>query len=117
MDLSLGGAEASEVSRTDGTVHRFEARSCDTVEDARVVFCYAMYLGDRQISVSLTTMELEPAGDGTRLTFTEQGVFLDGADDVKARIVGIRRARARGLRLTDYVGQVDVWTPGSPTGW
>ena len=88
MDFSVGGQETSEVTGADGVVHRFEARYCDIVDDARVVFCYAMYLGERRISVSLTTMELEPVADGTRLTFTEQGAFLDGADDVKARIVG-----------------------------
>ncbi len=88
IDFSVGGQETSEVTGQDGVVHRFEARYFDIVDDARVVFCYAMHLDDRRISVSLTTIELEPVADGTRLTFTEQGAFLDGADDVKARIAG-----------------------------
>jgi hypothetical protein len=37
-----------------------------------------MHLGDQHLSVSLTTIELAPAGDGTPVTFTEQGAFLDG---------------------------------------
>jgi len=31
--------------------------------------------------VSLATIELKPSGTGTRLIFTEQGVFLDGYDN------------------------------------
>jgi hypothetical protein len=30
--------------------------------------------------VSLATVELEPSGSGTRLTFTENGAYLDGFD-------------------------------------
>jgi hypothetical protein len=33
-------------------------------------------------------VELQPAGDGTRLILTEQGVFLDGMDNVKQREQG-----------------------------
>ena len=40
-----------------------------------------MHLDDTRISVSLATVELKPAGKGTRLIFTEQGAFLDGYDD------------------------------------
>ena len=35
-------------------------------------------------------MELRPAGAGTKLTFTEQGVFLDGYDDAGSREQGTR---------------------------
>jgi hypothetical protein len=44
-----------------------------------------MLLDDVRISVSLTTVELEATGSGTRLTFTEQGVYLDGYDDAGER--------------------------------
>jgi hypothetical protein len=44
-----------------------------------------MHLDDKRISVSLTTIELFPEGKGTRLKFTEQGVFLDGHDDAGSR--------------------------------
>ena len=39
-----------------------------------------MHRDDVRISVSLATVELEPHGDGTRLTLTEHGVYLDGHD-------------------------------------
>ena len=31
--------------------------------------------------MSLTTVEMSPAGDGTRLVLTEQGTYLDGLED------------------------------------
>ncbi len=33
-----------------------------------------------RISVSVATVEFQAAGAGTKLTMTEQGVFLDGLD-------------------------------------
>jgi hypothetical protein len=38
--------------------------------------------------VSVTTVEFAPAGDGTTLTFTEQGVFLDERDTLVSREKG-----------------------------
>ena len=56
--------------------------------DQRLVYCYEMYAGDDRMSVSLATVEIVPDGDGTRLTYTEQGVFLDGIDKPEAREEG-----------------------------
>ena len=39
-----------------------------------------MHRGDARISVSLACVEFEAHGEGTRLTLTEQGVYLDGHD-------------------------------------
>ena len=47
-----------------------------------------MSLGERRISVSLSTVELTRVGTSTRLTFTEQGVFLDGYDGAEERVHG-----------------------------
>jgi hypothetical protein len=58
--------------------------------DQRIIFAYDMHLDDKHISVSLTTVELKPAGAGTRLIFTEQGVFLDGYDEPGQRERGTR---------------------------
>ena len=51
----------------------------------RIIYGYDMHLDDKRISVSLATVEFKPAGKGTRLTFTEQGAFLDGFDDPRLR--------------------------------
>ena len=62
----------------------------DLVPDQRIVYAYDMYLGDARISVSLGTVELEPTDAGTRLTYTEQGAFLDGLDNPADREHGTR---------------------------
>ena len=41
-------------------------------------------------AVSLATVELKPAGAGTRLIFTERAVFLDGYDNPAQREEGTR---------------------------
>ena len=56
--------------------------------DQRIVYTYDMHLDETRISVSLATVELEPAGAGTRLIFTEQGAFLDGHDTPAEREQG-----------------------------
>ena len=53
--------------------------------DRRIVYSYAMHLNDWRISVSLATVTLARDGDGTRITLTEQAVFLDGYDDAGSR--------------------------------
>ncbi|HLY83204.1 MAG TPA: hypothetical protein VKQ71_09460 [Acidimicrobiales bacterium] len=50
-----------------------------------------MWLDERHISTSLTTTVVEPEGEGTRLTYTEQGVHFDGLDSVEGREEGTRR--------------------------
>jgi uncharacterized protein YndB with AHSA1/START domain len=60
----------------------------DIVPDRRIVFAYTMLVGETRISASLATVEILPAGDGTRLTYTEQGAFFDGADGAKMRQEG-----------------------------
>ena len=44
-----------------------------------------MYMDDTRISVSLSTIELTAAEDGTRLVYTENGAFLDGHDTPEQR--------------------------------
>jgi uncharacterized protein YndB with AHSA1/START domain len=94
MDFRVGGREQVDTRTSDGHLHRFDARYHDIVPDARIVFTYDMYVGERRISVSLTTIELAAVGGGTRMTFTEQGVFLDGRADPAEREEGTRAGLA-----------------------
>lgn len=48
----------------------------------------AHVLPGARISVSLAAVELEAAGDGTRLTYTEHGAYLDGLDQPEMREQG-----------------------------
>ncbi len=56
--------------------------------DERIVYGYVMDADGALISVSVTTVEFTAAGSGTTLTYTEQGVFLDGADTPDIREKG-----------------------------
>jgi uncharacterized protein YndB with AHSA1/START domain len=47
-----------------------------------------MWVDDRHMSTSLTTIVLEPEADATRLTCTEQGVHYDGLDTIEGREAG-----------------------------
>lgn len=90
LDFRVGGRECVRGGPKGGSVHTFEARYQDIVPNLRIISSYDMHLDDRRISVSLATIELAPAGKGTRLTYTEQGAFLDGYDDAGRREHGTR---------------------------
>jgi uncharacterized protein YndB with AHSA1/START domain len=86
LDFQVGGREYSrgKVPGGNGT-YTYDARYQDIVPDERIVYSYDMHLEDARISVSLATVEFEPDGEGTRLTYTEQGAFLDGLDSPEQR--------------------------------
>jgi uncharacterized protein YndB with AHSA1/START domain len=90
FDFRVGGREMNSARQGEGPKHTFEARYHDIVENQRIVYAYDMLLDDERISVSLATIELEPAGEGTRLTLTEQGAYLDAFDDPGLRERGTR---------------------------
>ena len=52
--------------------------------DQRIVYSYEMYADGARISVSVATIEFVKSGDGTALTWTEQGAYLDGIDGPQA---------------------------------
>ena len=86
MDFRVGGAERLKGRWESGVVSTFDAVYHDIVPDRRIVYSYEMHLNEAKISVSLATMEIEPAGPGrTTLKVTEQGAFLDGYDDAGSR--------------------------------
>ncbi|HEY2050610.1 MAG TPA: SRPBCC domain-containing protein [Caulobacteraceae bacterium] len=88
MDIRAGGRERVVGKAETGRLTTFEATYLDVEERERLVYAYQMWLDDRKISVSLTTMELSETGEGTHLKITEQGAFLDGYDDAGSREAG-----------------------------
>ena len=81
LDLRVGGLE---------TLHgRFAGNGAETLFNARyhvvepgqrVVYAYDMHVNGKHHSVSLATIEFIGDPEGTRLRFTEQVTFVDGAD-------------------------------------
>ena len=70
LDFRVGGSEVSVGRDPRGVLHEFRSRYHDIVDGERIVFAYDLLLDGRLISVSLTTVEVRPDGDGTRLVFT-----------------------------------------------
>jgi uncharacterized protein YndB with AHSA1/START domain len=90
FDFRVGGRERLSVSPPGGQQHIMDAHYQDIIEGHRIIYNYAMYVGESRISVSLATVTLEPSGRGTKLLFTEQGAFLDGLASAAEREEGTR---------------------------
>ncbi|HEX3794312.1 MAG TPA: SRPBCC family protein [Acidimicrobiales bacterium] len=99
LDFRVGGREANAGGPPGGPVYTYDAEYLDIVPDARIVYAYAMSCDADRISASVTTVEFVPDGDGSKLTYTEQGVYLDGHDTPEIREGGTRE-------LLDQLGKV-----------
>ena len=84
LDFREGGREHFEAG-VGGDVYLYDARYEDIVPDERIVYTYDMHRNGVRMSVSVSTVEILRAGEGTHLRYTEQGVFLDGTDTPAAR--------------------------------
>lgn len=91
LDFRAGAHEGGSFSFGDGPSITNDTFYTDLVRDERMVFAYTMAIGGVPLSSSLTTIELFPDGNGTRLLYTEQGAFFSGsADDVTNREAGTK---------------------------
>lgn len=83
FDFRIGGHERFGVGMQDMTF-RYDALYYDIVPDQRIIYSYEMYANDARISVSVATIEFAATAEGTALTWTEQGAYLDGFDGPEA---------------------------------
>jgi uncharacterized protein YndB with AHSA1/START domain len=88
LDFRVGGREHGRFRRGNGPEARNETIYLDIVPDRRIVMAYTMAFDGKNISASLGTVEFVPIGAGTRLIYTEQGAFFDGADGPSSRKQG-----------------------------
>jgi uncharacterized protein YndB with AHSA1/START domain len=79
FDFRIGGRERFGFTY-QGTSYRYDALYYDIVPDQRIIYSYEMYADDTRVSVSVATIEFAETGDGSALTWTEQGAYLDGID-------------------------------------
>ena len=86
MDFRVGGSEIQRTQEPDGPVHTYQGGYQDIVQDQRIITTYEMYMDDVLSSVSIATVELEPAGNGTTLRFRNRRLPR------RLRLVGIARA-------------------------
>ncbi|GMK41267.1 activator of HSP90 ATPase [Paenibacillus sp. CCS19] len=85
FDFRVGGREYSSGGPPEGPVFTFDACFQEIVPEQRIVYTYTLDMGETRISASLTTVELIPVEEGTKLIFTEQGAFFDGHDTPEIR--------------------------------
>lgn len=98
FEFKVGGREYNAGKMGD-TLFTYDVRYQDIVPDQRIVYTYDMTMNGERISVSLATIELKPAGTGTRMIVTEHGAFLDGLDNVAQREEGTNS-------LIDVLGKI-----------
>ncbi len=79
FDFRVGGHERFG-NVYQGVSYTYDAFYYDIVPGQRLVYSYEMYADDVRISVSVATIEFAGTDDGTTLTWTEQGAYLDGFD-------------------------------------
>jgi uncharacterized protein YndB with AHSA1/START domain len=87
LDFRVGGREVN-YGRHEGALLTFESFYRDIVSGARIVYTSTLSADETLSTVSLTTVELSPTADGTRLVLTEQGTYLDGLEQPSWREQG-----------------------------
>jgi uncharacterized protein YndB with AHSA1/START domain len=92
MDFRVGGLEVAEGRFDNGMTTLFEARYHVIEADRRLVYVYDLRLSGELHSVTLSSLDIEPDGDRTRVSYTEQIVFMDGQDGLEKRRDGTEQA-------------------------
>jgi uncharacterized protein YndB with AHSA1/START domain len=90
MDFRVGGTETVRFRFGDGPSMTTDSVYLDIIDNQRVIFAYAMTVGGKPLSSSITSMELSPARGGTHLRFTEHAIYTDGNDGSESRREGTR---------------------------
>ncbi|WP_028050830.1 SRPBCC domain-containing protein [Cellulomonas sp. URHD0024] len=89
-DFRVGGGAVQDGQWHGGPTSRYVATYTDIVEKQRIVSTYDMWVAGEHFSTSVTSTEFTAVEGGTRVTYTEHGVFLDGKDDGSQREAGSR---------------------------
>jgi len=88
FDFREGGEELKRFGPPGDPVHVARTRYEDIVPGRRIVMSSTTRVRDVLTSVTLITVEIEPAGTGSRLVFTYQAVLLDEGERLVNREEG-----------------------------
>lgn len=97
MEFRVGGIERARYRLKSGTplpagtTVGNDTYYLDIVPNHRIVVAYTMSVADKRISASLATTEIFPAGQASKLIYTEQAAFFEGGDGPEMRAAGWRR--------------------------
>ena len=108
FDFRIGGRERFGF-KYQGTTYRYDALYYDIVPHQRIIYSYEMYADGTRVSVSVTTIEFAEAGDGSALTWTEQGAYLDG-------IEGLGPAQLRSEGVAEMLDGLEKYLASPPLG-
>jgi uncharacterized protein YndB with AHSA1/START domain len=113
-DFRVGGISIDDGRLGEsGPLSQFRAMYTDITPHQRIVYTYDMWLDGVHASTSIATIVFEPIDGGgaaqTRLTFTEQGVHLDGVHGPGPDAAAGRESGTAGL--LDALGEVVVGSP------
>lgn len=91
LDFRVGGTErVANTPHEGGPRYTYEAVFQNIVPDERIVLTNRMHADADPISVSLVSVQFAADGDGTLLTLTDHGAYLDGLDRPDFREGGVR---------------------------
>ena len=88
LDFRPGGAERCYGRKPGGGGFSNDGVYHYIVENEKIVLTYYMTIDDAPYSVSMTIIEMEPHGNGTRLTLIEDNAFLTCVDENAGRTEG-----------------------------
>ena len=88
FEFHVGGTETRRWRTPEGHEQTFAARYFDIEPQRRIIYAFEMSFGGTRQSVSLATVEFQPAGAKTLMLYTEQLAFLGSAEDRHQRVVG-----------------------------
>jgi uncharacterized protein YndB with AHSA1/START domain len=106
LDFRVGGREVNQGGH-DGAILTFESTYHDIVPDERIVYASTLSVDKVVATVSLTTVEFRPTGEGSLLVLTEQGTFLDNAEQPNWREQGT------GQWLDALAGELEASSPAA----
>ncbi len=87
LDFRVGGSEIAAGSH-DGKRMTFRTTYQEIVPGERIVYTSTMGVDGAIVTVSLTSVEFTGTSEGTRLTLTEHGAYLDGHEKPEWREQG-----------------------------
>ena len=105
-EFRVGGRGSQDGQWKDGPETKYSSIYTNIVHLQRIVFTYDIWVSGGHLSTSLVTIALEPKGNGTQMTYTEQAVHFDGLDSVEGREEGT-------AGILDTLGSFLIQTPES----
>ena len=103
MDFRPGGIERNTAT-PGGKRITWESIYREIITNERIVYTSTLSENDTIATVSLTTVELVPEGEGTRLVLVEAGAYLDDREQPSWREEGTR----------DWLGALGKELTGQP---